>query len=73
MSSRDTGRVTMNDVREIIEKLESQGWRIERDRKHYKAFPPDRTKQMVTIPTTPSGSRWRPNLISQLRRSGANL
>jgi len=61
------------DLKEILEALEAQGWRIEHGGKHYRAFPPDRTKPMVTIQTTPSGKRWKQNLIALLRRSGADL
>lgn len=63
----------MKEVQEIIRELERQGWRVERGKGHYKAFPPDKKKSMVTIPTTPSGGRWRQNLISQLRASGADV
>lgn len=73
MSSRLKGMMMDKQIRELINTLEAQGWRIERGGKHYKAYPPDRTKPMVTIPTTPGGGRWKQNLISQLRRSGADL
>src|SRR5262245_34306524 len=63
----------MNDLTEILNKIEVQGWRIERDKRHYKCYPPDKTKRMVTIQTTPSGPRWKANLIAHLRRSGADL
>ncbi|MGO9873441.1 MAG: hypothetical protein ACLPVY_06540 [Acidimicrobiia bacterium] len=61
------------EVRDIVRRLESQGWRIESGSKHYLAYPPDLTKAIVTIPSTPSGGRWKQNLIGQLRKSGADL
>jgi hypothetical protein len=61
------------EVREIADKLAEQGWRIEDGSKHIKAFPPDPTKAMVTLPTSPGRGRWKQNLISQLRRSGADI
>ena len=61
------------EVREIAEKLVKQGWRIEEGSKHAKAYPPDPTKSVVILPGTPGKGRWKQNLISQLRRSGADL
>lgn len=61
------------DVRDLLKKLEAQGWRIVAGGKHIKAFPPDTTRPMVTIPTTPSDHRSLRNTIAQLRRSGADL
>lgn len=61
------------EVKEIIAKLEAQGWRIDESGRHPMACPPDKSKPCVTLPATPSGPRWKKNLISQLRRSGAKL
>lgn len=62
------------EVREIATKLEAQGWTITPDGGgHYRACPPDKTKRCVTLPSTPGKGRWRQNLTSQLRRSGANI
>lgn len=61
------------EIREITVKLEKQGWRIEQATKHIKAWPPDPNMPMVMLPTTPGRGRWKQNLISQLRRSGADL
>jgi hypothetical protein len=58
-----------NDLQEILGELEARGWRIERATKHYKAFPPNKAARFVTIQTTPSGPRWRHNLVAQIRRS----
>jgi hypothetical protein len=64
--------VPSKEVKELLAKLQAQGWRIE-EGKHYKAFPPDLTKPMVPIPKTPSDHRSLRNTIAQLRRSGAQL
>jgi hypothetical protein len=61
------------EVREIVAKLIEQGWRIEEGTKHGKAYPPDPSQPAVILPGTPGGGRWKQNLISQLRRSGADL
>lgn len=62
------------EVKEIATKLERQGWRIDYARKgHPMAFPPDRSKSPVPLPSTPGRGCWKENLIAQLRRSGANL
>ncbi|GIU87459.1 MAG: hypothetical protein KatS3mg009_1974 [Acidimicrobiia bacterium] len=61
------------EVNEIIKKLIRQGWRVERGAKHWKAYPPDKSKRMITIPTTPSDHRSLKNVISDLRRAGADL
>lgn len=63
------------EVAEIAKKLRRQGWRIEEGSgtHPHKAFPPDPTKPMVPLPSTPGGGRWKQNLIAQLRRSGADI
>lgn len=58
------------DIDVIVKALIEQGWRVEPGKGHSKAFPPDKAKPVVTLPTTPGGGRWRENLIGQLRRSG---
>lgn len=61
------------EVREIAAQLEAQGWRIDYQKVHPLACPPDTTKPCVALPTTPGRGRWKQNLIAQLRRSGAIL
>lgn len=58
------------ELREILDALVDQGWRVEDVGRRYKAFPPDKSLPMVTIAKTPSGGRWKANLLAQLRRSG---
>jgi len=61
----------MDEITAIRKALIAQGWRIEaRKGGHDMAFPPDKTKSAVTLPSTPGGGRAIPNLIAQLRRSG---
>jgi predicted RNA binding protein YcfA (HicA-like mRNA interferase family) len=57
------------DVRELVRAIEKQGWRVEHGSGHLKAMSPD-GETIVTLPTTPSGGRWRQNVISQLKRGG---
>jgi hypothetical protein len=62
------------EIKQLVRKLEQQGWRVELGGGgHYKAFPPDVTKPMVTFASTPSDHRALRNIISMLRRSGADL
>ncbi len=61
----------MREIQQIRRALIKQGWRIEaRKGGHDMAFPPDKTKRPVPLPSTPGGPRWRDNLIAQLRQSG---
>lgn len=61
------------EPRDICRKLEKQGWRIDYRRRHPIAYPPDKTKRPIPIPNTPSDHRWRQNLITTLRRAGADI
>ena len=60
-------------MKQLIEKLVAQGWRVEERAKHYRAYPPDPSQPFVTLPKTPSDRRWLQNARSQLRKSGAVL
>jgi predicted RNA binding protein YcfA (HicA-like mRNA interferase family) len=65
------GTVVADEMKAIRKALIAQGWRIEpRKGGHDVAWPPDRTKRQVPLPSTPGGGRWRANLIADLRRSG---
>jgi hypothetical protein len=58
------------EIERLIRELRrTPGWRVERGRKHYKAFAPD-GKTIVVIPGTPSSSRSIKKVLSQLRRAG---
>lgn len=57
--------------REILSALKAQGWRLcGGGRRHLKAIPPDRSKEIVVTSSTPSDHRALMNWLSQLRRSG---
>lgn len=58
------------DFRKLLRDLESQGWRIEMGEKKYKAWPPDKSKPMVTMSKTPSDIHALNQMIRQLRDSG---
>lgn len=58
------------ELKEILRALRDQGWRVDDVGRRYKAYPPDTHLPMVIIPKTPSGNRWKENLLAQLRRSG---
>lgn len=59
---------TQKELRQIIREAERQGWRVEH-RKHIHFYAPD-GKNIVIAPSTPSDSRWKQNLIADLRRYG---
>lgn len=63
---------TMKDITRIRKALVDQGWRIEpaKGGGYDLAYPPDKSKSMVRLPSTPGGGRWMQNLIADLRRAG---
>lgn len=62
----------MNDsrLRGLIEKAQAQGFRLERGENAYKLIPPDKTKPIVAISSTPSDCNVYWELRRQLRKSG---
>jgi hypothetical protein len=62
--------VANKEIRELVKELREQGWDVDESGRHIRAYPPDKSRPMVTIAKTPSGPRWRANTIAQLRRSG---
>jgi len=61
------------EINEMLAKVESQGWRIEKGKNHIKAIPADKTRPIVVLAATPSDHRAVMNVRAQLRRSGAVL
>ena len=59
------------DTEELVRKLRKQGWTVDGSGRHYKAYPPDKSKPMVVFAKTPSDQRAFANTKSALRRSGA--
>lgn len=58
------------DLRKLIRSLRKQGWRVEKRRKHWVAFPPNRDLSPEILATTPSSQRtWR-NQLAKLRAKG---
>ena len=59
------------EIKVLIKALEDQGWRVEQTRGgHYKAWPPEKSRKMVTMPATPSDHRSMKNTIRDLKHSG---
>lgn len=57
--------------KKLFKEAERQGWRIEGGRKgQVKLIPPDPTKQIVFVHTTPSDHRAMKNTIAEMRRQG---
>ena len=63
-------RTSQAELYRVLDTLEAQGWRIQRN-KHIKCIPPDKSKPIVVIPLTNSGGRGYKNMLSQLKKSGA--
>ncbi len=59
-----------SDIKTIRKALLAQGWTLRIGRKHELAYPPEKSKPAVVLPSTPGGGRWRANLLAPLRRSG---
>lgn len=62
----------MNDskLRDLIEKAQAQGFRLERGENAFKLIPPDKSKAIVTISSTPSDCNVYWEMRRQLRKSG---
>ena len=60
------------DTKRIIHEIQDRGWTVVRG-KHYHAYPPDKTMPPVYFSKTPSDPRAIKNLLSDLRRSGADI
>jgi hypothetical protein len=67
----------MNDgrklVKQIIILLRERGWRIEMGSKHYKIYPPDRSKRGMALPCSPSDRRAVYNMLTEIRARGTEL
>ncbi len=60
-----------SDLDRVLEELLRQGWRVERGGSgHWKCWPPDKTKRMVVVSSTPSDQGAIRKIIHDLRRSG---
>ena len=62
---------TMNsDVEKIVKALREQGWEVDGDRRHYRAYPMVKSEPFIVFSKTPSDQRATKNVVSRLRRSG---
>ncbi len=62
------------EVGRALEKCAAQGGVISLcGSGHYKVTPPDKTKPIVFMPSSPSDHRSITNIVSRLRRSGFKL
>ena len=57
-------------VRDLIEAAKAQGFREERDKKAFKLYPPDRTKPIIVMSSTPSDGNYYWELMRQLKKRG---
>lgn len=57
----------------IMESLERQGWKVRSGAKHWVVYPADKSQSPVVVPKNPSDPRGVKNVISELRKRGAQL
>jgi hypothetical protein len=58
------------DVRELVESLVQQGWRVKLlGSGHVMVFSPDQ-QTIVTLPGTPGDRNWKRIVMAKLRRGG---
>jgi hypothetical protein len=57
-------------LRDLLTAAEKQGFRLERDKKAFKLYPPNRTFNMIVISSTPSDSNYYWELRRQLKKAG---
>ncbi len=60
-------RHTVKEIEALLRSLESQGWRVKKDRKYYKAYCPCGLHKK-TVHLTPSTTGYLRNLVGWLRR-----
>ena len=70
LTHRNVRGMMAKDINRIREAPVAQGWEIKAGGKYDYAYPPDKSKRRVKLPSTPGGGRWMQNLIAELRRSG---
>jgi len=58
------------DVKKIRRRAEEQGWRVEKRKKHWLYFPPDKTLPPCKMAGTPSSSRSLANFLSYMKQRG---
>jgi predicted RNA binding protein YcfA (HicA-like mRNA interferase family) len=71
--SRPSVRIAVHkEIKEIVKRLEANGYQVVHGGKHLKVKSPDGAT-IYTLPTTPSGSLWMVRLLRDLERRGLNL
>ncbi len=57
-------------VRDLLSAAEKQGFRLERDKKAFKLYPPNKLFSVIVISSTPSDSNYFCELRRQLKKAG---
>lgn len=57
-------------IRDLLAKARKQGFKLEKDKKSFKLIPPDSTKPLINISSTPSDCNYYWELRRQLKASG---
>lgn len=57
-------------VRDLLDSAVQQGFRLERDRKAFKLYPPNRMFSVIVISSTPSDGNYYWELRRQLKKAG---
>jgi hypothetical protein len=58
------------DFKKIRRRAEDQGWRVEKRKKHWLFFPPDKEQSPCKMASTSSSSQSLANFLSSLKRKG---
>src|SRR5580692_2660690 len=58
------------EIEELADEAERQGFRVDRSGHHWKCFPPDRGRPMVTLSLTGYEGRSWQNSVAEMRRAG---
>jgi hypothetical protein len=61
---------TKGDLKKIQRRAEEQGWRVEKRKKHWLFFPPDKEQPPCKMVSTPSSSRSPANFLACLKQKG---
>jgi hypothetical protein len=58
------------DFKKIRRRAEDQEWRVEKRKKHWLFFPPDRNQPPCKMAGTPSSSRSLTNFLARMKQKG---
>lgn len=63
-------RHPQKDWRQLVERAWEAGWWCEQRTKYIRCWPPDHSREAVSLPSTPRGGRTLMNYTKKMERSG---